>query len=60
MHYFSNFETKFLKLFATALITIGRHVTVSQPHYWSPVFSLRCKKWEIWEKLQQIYEIRTG
>jgi len=31
MHYFSKFETKFFKLFATALIAIGRRATVGQP-----------------------------
>jgi len=35
VHYFSNFESKFFKLFATALIAIGRHATVGQPRYWS-------------------------
>jgi len=35
MHYFSNFEIKFFKLFATALIAIGCRATVGQPHYWS-------------------------
>jgi len=35
MHYFSNFETKIFKLFATALITTGRRATGGQPRYWS-------------------------
>jgi len=30
MYYFSNFETKFFKLFATALIATGRRATVGQ------------------------------
>jgi len=34
MHYFSNFKTKFFKLFATGLIATGRHVAVGQPRYW--------------------------
>jgi len=33
-HYFSNFETKFFKLFAAELIAIGRHATVGQSRYW--------------------------
>jgi len=34
MHYFSNFETKFFKLFAIAMTAIGRRATVGQPRYW--------------------------
>jgi len=35
MHYFSNFKIKFFKLFAIALIAIGRRAIVGQPRYWS-------------------------
>jgi len=40
MHYFNNFETKFFKLFATALVEIGRRSTVGQP---SLLVAVGCK-----------------
>jgi len=41
MHYFYNFETKFFKLFATALIANGRRATVGQPR--SLLVAVGCK-----------------